>query len=493
MSGSASPTTIPGWVKWLIVFLTAIGLPAALLLLLRWQVMRQGHQKALLIVQEPQSASALRDPRGVSALPRGSPQSEAARSVPASDLPLIGGILAGDSVALAELEKLQAEIRELMNAIRASRVDGLVSFRTLLAAMGHDVPDAMTEAEAAAEFLRHAERFAGPLAEWRQALDRGPWDFGTFDLATFQKSSLPVGLTQSLSSLMSVMTEAQWRVGDNAAAWSTWQTMRLAGSHSPLPPCLISALVQTSVQGQLLHTMRSGLRLGGWQDDQLTAISTQLAEESPLHAMHRAIEGEKAMVSGTFAHLKEDRATILEIIPTPLSPIESFINRIGLSLVTDQQLADNQSVLVHAMESQLANFDPDTGHYLPPSPAESQTSADPLQHGSWFEKFYFMFADLSVYDGLPSYVIRSQSSLDQGRIAVALELHRRATGTYPDNLDAVNERMAGAIPVDPATGAAYFYRRTQDGGYSLWGTGIDRASQGGDAMTDVTWSMPGGN
>jgi hypothetical protein len=291
------------------------------------------------------------------------------------------------------------------------------------------------------------------------------------------------------------MTEAYWRVGDIVAAWSTWQTMRLTVSRIPLPPYVVSALVQASAQGQLLFTLRSGLQLNGWQDDELATISTQLAEESPLRAMHRAIEGEIAFQKEAFEKFRKDRGAIREFYPASDSPILSFISRVELALVTDQQLADNQAVIVHAMESKLVDFDPVTGHYQPPS-GESPNPTDSSGDVAWFEKFYFMFADhhaLSAYDGLPSLVIRSQSSLDQARIAVALELHRRATGAYPENLDALNERMSATIPVDPATGAPYLYNPTQDGGYALWGTGIDRTSQGGDMKTDVVWSMPGRN
>ena len=43
------------------------------------------------------------------------------------------------------------------------------------------------------------------------------------------------------------------------------------------------------------------------------------------------------------------------------------------------------------------------------------------------------------------------------------------------------------MPIDIATGQPYFYQRDADGGYTLWGTGIDGKSDGGDEKTDVTW------
>jgi hypothetical protein len=87
---------------------------------------------------------------------------------------------------------------------------------------------------------------------------------------------------------------------------------------------------------------------------------------------------------------------------------------------------------------------------------------------------------------VPEQIIRSQSTIDQTRIAAALEMQHRATGEYPATLDAVSATFGGKIPRDIATGQPYFYQRDLDGGYRLWGTGIDRKSDGGDERADVT-------
>lgn len=39
---------------------------------------------------------------------------------------------------------------------------------------------------------------------------------------------------------------------------------------------------------------------------------------------------------------------------------------------------------------------------------------------------------------------------------------------------------------DISTGQPYFYQREVDGGYKIWGTGIDGKSDGGNEETDVT-------
>ena len=44
---------------------------------------------------------------------------------------------------------------------------------------------------------------------------------------------------------------------------------------------------------------------------------------------------------------------------------------------------------------------------------------------------------------------------------------------------------------DIAAGKPYLYQRSEDGGYKLWGTGIDGKNEGGNETTDVTWTQRG--
>ena len=85
------------------------------------------------------------------------------------------------------------------------------------------------------------------------------------------------------------------------------------------------------------------------------------------------------------------------------------------------------------------------------------------------------------------WIIREQSTIDQTRIAAALEStagNRRVSG----NAGRRERTFGGSTPRDIATGQPYFYQRNADGGYTLWGTGIDGKSDGGDERSDITWT-----
>ena len=75
------------------------------------------------------------------------------------------------------------------------------------------------------------------------------------------------------------------------------------------------------------------------------------------------------------------------------------------------------------------------------------------------------------------------------RLALALEAHKRATGSYPDTLDAVAPFFPEGPPHDVATGQPYFYQKEKNGGFSLWGTGIDQKNDGGirGGGRDLPW------
>ncbi len=106
---------------------------------------------------------------------------------------------------------------------------------------------------------------------------------------------------------------------------------------------------------------------------------------------------------------------------------------------------------------------------------------DPL---NWW---YFSLSRQLVQPNLARYTIDNQTRLDQTRLALALESQKRATGDYPDRLDALAPAFPGGSPHDVATGQPYFYEKTPDGSFRLWGTGMDRWNHDGNAKLDLVW------
>jgi hypothetical protein len=82
-----------------------------------------------------------------------------------------------------------------------------------------------------------------------------------------------------------------------------------------------------------------------------------------------------------------------------------------------------------------------------------------------------------------SVVLHAQDKM--AAIACALELHHRAKGNYPENLDALLPEFLPHLPVDPVTGQAFRYRTVPDGSYLLYSLGFDREDHGGKISNNI--------
>lgn len=410
---------------------------------------------------------------------------------PVSELPLIGVYGGGDTAAQMELKKQLDELgRFLENARSANRVEGLLSFRAVLVKMGMEVPDAMTEAEAAAEFLNRAERFSALLSQWRDAVGKGPWDISSMEMKdrSARRGDL-LSAAIKLQGLLGVMSEAHLRTGDTETSWAEVQALNSGADRcedSELGGFFRFIFIRSTLQ-----PARAGMILGAWTDDQLNGISGMLGDENALATSRRAMDQQKHFMTDTFAHLREPESEIAEsFVNSARSPIGKTLNSFGVAMTSDQQIADNLAVIHYQMDQPFTRFDPVTGYYLGesagPSPELPHSNPDDVS----FDKFYYMYAAQYgwKYDSLPNQVIKSQSAIDQTRLAAALEIQHRATGEYPETLDAVSATFGGTPPRDIATGQPYFYQRDADGGYKLWSTGIDRRNDGGNEKTDILWN-----
>ncbi len=419
-------------------------------------------------------------------------ESTTSRGIPIAELPLVGVYAGDDMAARKELEKQLEEIRKLMTSLAGSsgsdcQVDGVLSFRAALAKMGVAVSDIMTEAEAAAEFLKQTERFSAILAQWREAVGKGPWDFSSMETKdSFATGNKILNVAISLQRLLGAMAEAHMRTGDTDGAWSDLQIMHSSADRSGD----VLANPMFWLWPQTFQTAHAGMKLGAWTDIQLMGISTMLGEENAHTSMRRGMDGQKFWMADYLTHFREHQSEIEEDFSRSKSPIDKMINRFGIATATDQQISDNLAVIDFQMDQPFTRFDPDTGVYLGESAGDSRELPHSKPSDVSFDKFYYMYSEMygGRHDWVPEQIIRSQSGIDQTRIAAALEIHQRAMGEYPATLDAVNATFGGSTPIDIATGKPYLYQRDRDGGYTLWGTGIDGKSDGGDKKTDVTWT-----
>jgi hypothetical protein len=462
---------------------------ATLLVVTRWLVINHGHQETLRITRsqgkkqpalrqaEPQIATAGQEtPQGMSL----------------SAVPHFGRALTGDEQAWKEfLHDLGVDqfLSSGNNRNNPIYVNGVVSFRAMLQNMGGEVPETMTEAEAAAEFLKRADRFSGLLARWSEAVAKGPMarEHDYWPNPGLWRFNM---LAVDLSELLKLTSAARLRTGNSDAAWADWQLMKNSNDREgELFP--VENNRDHSMSRRMYYVAQLGIWTGTWSEAQLAELSEVAAQENFIAGARKDFDREKKEEIEYYENFRKNEEFRKDFLKTP-SPFNQLVNRVKLQLITDQQIKDNQALSLHRLDQGLSRFDPETGYYRQPTEAEKQAAKEKSEPGM-FGSYYFMIADMHVGndDYRAKRVILQQAGHDQLRLSAALETYQRRTGNYPENLEEVGSQFPGGAPRDIATGQPYFYQKEADGGYKLWSTGIDGKSDGGDDKNDITWKQPG--
>jgi hypothetical protein len=80
--------------------------------------------------------------------------------------------------------------------------------------------------------------------------------------------------------------------------------------------------------------------------------------------------------------------------------------------------------------------------------------------------------------GLPA-LVRTQTLVNEGQIACALERYRLVYGSYPEALDMLVPQFSEKLPHDLINGQPLLYRRTDDGKYLLYSVAWNEIDDGG--------------
>ncbi|MBM3882560.1 MAG: hypothetical protein FJ387_23025 [Verrucomicrobia bacterium] len=101
---------------------------------------------------------------------------------------------------------------------------------------------------------------------------------------------------------------------------------------------------------------------------------------------------------------------------------------------------------------------------------------------------YSVFVGLLVPAIVPSgfRAAQEQTAIAQARLAVALERHRLARGSYPEALRSLVPEFLDRLPVDPVTGQLMVYRREAPNRYVLYAVGLNATDDGGAVAVTKT-------
>jgi hypothetical protein len=84
----------------------------------------------------------------------------------------------------------------------------------------------------------------------------------------------------------------------------------------------------------------------------------------------------------------------------------------------------------------------------------------------------------------------AQTTLDLAVVACALERHRLANGSYPEQLDPLVPRYMAKITTDVISGDLLHYRRTSPAQFVLYSVGWNEKDDGGDTPVRKPGNTP---
>jgi hypothetical protein len=259
------------------------------------------------------------------------------------------------------------------------------------------------------------------------------------------------------------------------------------------PMTMVSAIFNAMVDGLYVDTIADGLRWHVWHEPQLAALEEQMKQVNLLQPLGQAIETERV----TFSFLMEaypppHRMQALTNHPTAANSWKDWLNW-GLQV-------SSPSGWLHRNEVAGDKFFPGAMAALNPagltiSPDKVDATSREAKRGEADDLSFTLssFSAIDHYDKAFQTTARNQTSINQARIACALERYYLAHGGYPEILDALVPRFLTTIPHDVIGGQPPHYHRAADGAfvlYSVGWSGRDGGGVRGKTNTDGDWVWP---
>lgn len=307
---------------------------------------------------------------------------------------------------------------------------------------------------------------------------------------------------RGLCILTHVRATARLEMGQSAAALEDLTLGFHFSDSVSQEPLLIDHLVRIASLNLNLQTVREGLVRQAWNDAQLAELEKYLSSLNLLAEYKVAMRGERALGTSGLDFLRRQgwRARHLGYIADDdgSGGAAPSLNLMPGGWFYQNMLAISKMHQTHF----LASVDEDKHRVFPDASNTfgKEIAAMPLRPYTVFAKLLMPALDNAVRRSA-----RAQVSVDAARLACALERQRLAKGEYPETIEALVPQFLEKIPNDVIDGNPLRYRRTADGGYTLYSIGWNQRDDNGeiawrkdkkDSTVDLNegdwvWQMPG--
>ena len=307
-------------------------------------------------------------------------------------------------------------------------------------------------------------------------------------------------LLYAASIAMTGIAQAHAILGDGMGAYATLQDQFRLKSIADGFGFSIGALVSQTMEASFWQTVRMGAALNVWTAGQLEEFSRQAAESNPVERARIGLQEELEAMQYLESRPEILAKNLRDAAESPdgRSSYERWVNQLRMRLTTPSQIQDTMSIRGADIADAIERLDGEARRVGPLPDGSRGLLVDFHQQLGWGGEIYFHLLDGQIWtansrsNGALA-LDRAQKAVafqEETRLALALESHRLATGSYPDSLDALSSSFSGRPVVDPYTGGPLRYERGSDGSFKIWSPGPDGRDDGGQRDSDIVTVQP---
>ena len=250
------------------------------------------------------------------------------------------------------------------------------------------------------------------------------------------------------------------------------------------PMTLVEAMINTAIHGVYLAGVQDGFRLHAWREEDLAALQKEL-EQTDLHTpVFAGFEFEEmaAVWNGERPDFMKNIVSERKIYGQPIT----FRDRLQVwayRAMPQGWSYENVKVAVELDQKSFKALSRTNEQAFPAAVQQIETeTGDVLSRNSPFT----MLASIAVPNFIKAFetYAYTQTLVNEGQIACALERYKMVNGSYPDALDKLTPNFIDTLPVDIIGGQPLQYRRVNDGSFLLYSVGWNEKDDGGTVALD---------
>ncbi len=349
---------------------------------------------------------------------------------------------------------------------------------------------------AAADVLRALDTFAAPLAQLSEAGTRPHCRFPVHWENLYAALLPHLEILRAASRLYALRLTAHLALGQSEAAYEDFRDGLRLTTVTVEDPSLISGLVRIAMASTMENAVWDGLAGRQWADPELRKIEADLAKVDWLKDYVFAMGSERGFSNSTTDVLIENPRQLAEVIHATHGGGPPS-GGIGFSLYPTGWFYQNKVRSNHYFDEMLSRIDPGARRYFGDRGIDS---LDGDLKSLPRRTYYLLVALLApALETVEKKYVQAATITELARLACALERYRLARETFPQALADLTPDFLASVPAEIVSGEAYRYRRTDDGSFVLYSTGLDLRDDGGvidpkkksaKDQTDWVWRYP---